>query len=312
MTVRRARVAIVGGGAMGGLWAARLSAVGHDVAIVDVSRPLIEAVVSRGLTLHDAFGTIQAAVRATDDPEQVGRVDAVVVFVKGLQTPAAAARLGPLLGDDTTVTTLQNGWGNADALAEHVSTGRIVVGVTYEGATVEEPAVVRHGGSGPTYVGGYDEDGSLEAAERVAELFVSGGFDVTATRTARTEIWRKLIHNAACLAVSGLTGLRAAALVEPGPCSDLVDDLAREAVAVARAIGLDITAEERIEGIHAVLRNAGDGVPSMLADVMARRPTEVDLINGAIVRAGDGAGLDAPLHRAMVRLVHALESSWPS
>jgi 2-dehydropantoate 2-reductase len=306
------RVAIVGGGAMGGLWGARLSGAGHDVAIVDVSRPLIEVIASHGLTLHDGVGTIHAAIDASDDPERVGRVDAVVIFVKGPHTRTAAAVLGPLLGDETTVTTLQNGWGNADVLAEYVPAERLVVGVTYEGATVEAPAVVRHSGTGPTFVGAYVEGGALGPAEAVAELMRSGGFDVTATRSVRTEIWRKLVHNSACLAVSCLTGLRAAALVAPGPACDLVDELAREAVAVARALGLDITAEERIDRIHAVLSKAGDGVPSMLADVMAQRTTEVDLINGAIVRAAEGAGLNAPLHRTMVRLVHALESTWVS
>lgn len=310
MTEARSRVTIVGGGAMGGLWAARLGAAGHDVTVVDVSPALLEALGREELVVREATGETRAKVRATDDPVSVGPVDVVIVFVKGPHTAAAGASVVSLLGPATIVATLQNGWGNANVLAATVPAERLVVGVTYEGAMVEAPAVVRHTGSGPTFVGPYLDGEDAGPAARFATLLRSGGFAAEATPSVKTEIWRKLIHNSACLPVAALTGLRAAELVMAGPACNLVDALTREAVAIARAVGHEITIEERIERIHTVLSAAGNGVPSMLADVIARRATEIDQINGAVVAAAQDAGLEAPLNRMMVDLVHALESGW--
>jgi 2-dehydropantoate 2-reductase len=296
---------------MGGLWAAKLSGAGHDVVIVDVSVDLIEAVRAQGLRLLENDAPEQTCrVAATTDPQEAGRQDVVFVFVKGYHTEAAAVSLAPLVGDDTTVATLQNGWGNADVLAEHVPPERLVVGVTYQAATVEAPGRIRHPGSGPSHVGPYRDGDGLAHAERVAALMTAAEFETEATAEVKTAIWRKLIHNAACLPVSALTGLRTAPLVEPGPVRDLIDDLAREAVAVAVASGHAIDADERIERIHAVLAAAGMGVPSMLADAEAHRQTEIDTINGAVVRAARDVGVSVPLNTAMVALVRGLERSW--
>jgi 2-dehydropantoate 2-reductase len=305
------RIAIVGAGAMGGLWAGKLVQAGHDVTIVDVSRELIEAVRRDGLIVLEEGVTEQTSrVAATNDPRDAGEQDVVFVFVKGYHTRAAARGLGPLLDDETVVVTLQNGWGNADVLAEHVPGERLVVGVTYHSAMVEAPGRIRHPGAGPSYVGPYRDGDSLEHAERVAALMTGAGLEAEATAEVKTAIWRKLIHNAACLPVSALTDLHAAPLVEPGPVRDLIDDLAREAVAVAVASGYAIDEDERIERIHAVLGAAGMGVPSMLADVHARRQTEIDTINGAVARAAGRVGVEVPLNAAMVALIAGLERAW--
>ncbi len=310
MTEPQSTVAIVGGGAMGGLWAGRLATAGHAVSILDVSPALLRAIEADGMTVREASGDLHVRVVATDDAAAIGVVDFVIVFVKGPHTAAAAVGLLPLLGAETVVATLQNGWGNADLLAERVDPGRLVIGVTYEGATVESPGIVRHPGSGPTYVGPYVEGGAADPAEQFGDLLRSGGFDAMSAPAVRTDIWRKLIHNSACLPVAALTGLRASALISVAPACDLVDALTRECVTVAQALGHDIVLEERIERIHAVLSAAGDGIPSMLADAQAQRPTEIETINGAVVRAAAGLGLDTPLNRAMVDLVHAMEAAW--
>jgi 2-dehydropantoate 2-reductase len=126
----------------------------------------------------------------------------------------------------------------------------------------------------------------------------------------RTEIWRKLVLNAATLPTAALTTLRAGELGVPGPMLDLVDALAAEAVAVAQAQGLAIELDERVERIHATLERAGAGKPSMLQDAEAHRKTEVERINGAVVAAGDASGVAVPLNRAMLALIGGLERSW--
>ena len=136
------------------------------------------------------------------------------------------------------------------------------------------------------------------------------GLEAHASADVKTEIWRKLVLNAATLPTSGLTGLTSGQLGEPGPVLETVDALAREAVLVARAQGYDIEEQERLDRIHAVLAGAGAGRSSMLQDVQARRLTEVDTVNGAVVRAGDRLGVEVPINRAMVALIHGVERSW--
>ncbi len=304
-------VAVVGAGAMGGAWAGRLAAAGLDVAVVDVSEALIEAIRADGLVVDTGPGvTASARVSASTDPRDVGPCDVVFVFVKGPHTRSAAERLGPMVGPATIVASLQNGWGNADTLAEYVDPERIVVGVTYEGATITGPGRVNNAGHGPTSLGPYVDGRSTSGAALVAEIMERAGFECHVSAAVRIDIWRKLVHNACCLPVAALTDLRTSELVEPGAIRDLVDALAAEAVAAARAAGHPIELDERLDRIHAVLRSSGMGIASMLADVHAKRRTEIDTINGAVVRAATTHGVPVPLNEAMVALVQGLERSW--
>jgi 2-dehydropantoate 2-reductase len=257
-----------------------------------------------------AEGEQVAQVQVSPDPGTVGVADVVLVFVKAAHTPAAAASLAPLVGDRTVVATLQNGWGNADVLAAHVPQDRLVIGVTYHSGTVAAPGQVRHTGRGMTFVGAYLPDGALAPAEAVAEVLRSAGLDVTVSPEVRTEIWKKLVLNAATLPVGALTRLNAGQLGQPGAVRDLVDSLALEATRVGRAMGFAVDPDERIARIHAVLEGAGSGKPSMLQDVEAQRLTEIDVISGAVARLGAELGEPAPLAVAMTALVHGLERSW--
>jgi 2-dehydropantoate 2-reductase len=296
---------------MGGLWAGAIAKAGHEVTIVDVVPALIEAVRQSGIAVEEeGREDLHGTASATASPSEAGPQDVVFVFVKGPHTAAAAASLGPLLSADTAVASLQNGWGNADVLARWVDPRQLVVGVTYEGARVVAHGRVRRTGRGPTWLGPYQGDADAGCAQAVVSVMGSAGFEAGVSPDVRTEVWKKLVHNASCLPVAALTGLLTSELVEPGPVCDLVDALAREAVAVARAQGYQIDPEERIERIHRVLRASGLGVPSMLADVRARRPTEIETINGAVVRAGRDAGVPVPLNEAMVALVRGLERGW--
>ena len=300
----------MGAGAMGGLWAARLAAAGNEVIVVDVAPAVLEAVARDGLALQTGETSETARVEATSDPGAVGTVDAVFFFTKAQHTAGAAALARPMVGPETSVVSLQNGWGNADTLVGTYAPAQLVIGVTYNSATVLAPGRVAHTGKGATFVGPYGDDADLERAERVGALLTAAGLEATATPSVKTEIWKKLVLNAATLPTAALTGLRAGELGQPGPLLDLVDALAREAVAVARGRGYAIEAQERVERIHAVLAGAGAGKGSMLQDVEARRKTEIEVINGAVVRAAEALGIDVPLNRAMLALIGGLERGW--
>jgi 2-dehydropantoate 2-reductase len=302
------KIAVVGAGAMGAIFGARFAQAGHDTVLVDVAEPLVEKLNADGVVVVRAEEETKTPVPATSDPGSIGPVDAVVFFTKCYHTSAAALLARPLVGPDTVVASLQNGWGNGNVLAEVYPAAQIVVGVTYNSGTVLELGKVAHAGVGPTTMGPYDSD-SAAGAERLAEAISSTGLEAGVASPVRPEIWKKLILNAATLPTAALTGMSAGSLTAHAEMHELVSQTAREAVAVAQALGYEIEAEERIAYIHGLLERAGPSKASMLQDFEAGRRTETDVINGAVVKAADDNGVPVPLNRALVALVRGWEAA---
>jgi 2-dehydropantoate 2-reductase len=302
------KIAVVGAGAMGSIFGARFHEAGHETVLVDVAQPLVEKINADGVTIVAKDGGERTMrLPATTDPASVGQADLVVFFVKCYHTAAAAESARPLVGPETVVASLQNGWGNGDVLASVFPPQQVVIGVTYNSGTVLELGKVAHPGVGPTLMGHYEGDTS-DGAARLAEAIADTDLEAQVVAPVRPEIWKKLILNAATLPTAALTGMNAGALTAHEPMHELVTETAREAVAVARALGYDIDEDERVSYIHELLERAGPTRGSMLQDLEARRRTEIDVINGAVVRAADDTGVPVPLNRGFVALVKGWES----
>ena len=301
------KIAVVGAGAMGAIFGARFAQAGHDTHLVDVAVPLVDKINSDGITVVRGDDETVTQVPATTDPASVGPVDLVVFCVKCYHTPSAAEAARPLVDSSTVVASLQNGWGNGDVLAGVFPPEQIVVGVTYNSGTVLEIGRVAHPGVGPTTIGSFT-DGEGGGPERLAEALMDGGLEATVASPIRPEIWKKLILNAATLPTAALIGMNAGALTAQPEMKELVSETAREAVAVARALGYDIDEQERIDAIHGLLERAGPARGSMLQDFEAGRRTEIDVINGAVVRAAGDKDVPVPINRAFVALVKGWES----
>jgi 2-dehydropantoate 2-reductase len=298
---------MIGAGAMGSVFGAHLARAGADVLFVDVSQALVDRLARDGLLLEGPDGTRQIAVRASTATDGHGPVDAVFLFVKCHQTRDAAQQAAALVGPQTAVVSLQNGWGNGDTLASVHPPDQVVIGVTYLSATVKGPAHVAYSGSGPTILGPWTPAGA-QLADRVAEQLSAGGLDVQRPGDVRSAIWKKLVLNAATLPTAALTQLAAGPLGRHADMLAVVRAAAGEAVAVARAQGYDVDEAERQEAIAGVLARAGDGKASMLQDVEAGRRTEVDVISGAVLRAAEDHAIDVPVTRALYGLVKGLET----
>ena len=301
------RIAVVGAGAMGSIFAARLADAGNDVTLLDVAAPLVRKINAEGVAIVRGDETKVTYVPATTEPAEIGRVDATVFFVKCYHTAAAAELARPLVGPATTVASLQNGWGNGDVLAGIYPEAQIVVGVTYNSGLVVEPGVVMHPSDQPTLVGSFGNgDGGRAAA--LAGALEGAGLATTVATPVRPEIWKKLVLNAATLPASALTGSTAGSLWAHEPMRELVVDIAHETTAVANALGYAIDAGERIDTILALLERAGATKGSMVQDFEAGRRTEIDVINGAVVRAADEHDVPVPLNRTLYRLVKGWEA----
>jgi 2-dehydropantoate 2-reductase len=305
------RVAILGGGgAMGGLFGGWLAAHGTDVTLIDVAPAAIEAIGRDGLTIEEKDGTVaKIGVPVTANPAGVGPVDLVVTFVKCYHTEAAVTAARPMIGPDTTVLTLQNGWGNADRIAAIAGPERVVVGLTYHSGTLIAPGRVKHPGSGRTVIGEIG-GGASDRVAAIVDLFNAAGIETEPSERVLDEIWKKLALNCCTLPTSGLLRFHAHELVAHDGTLALMRGLLDEVVAVAQAKGLSLDPDERWPAITGLLERAIGGKASMLQDVEAGRRTEIEAINGAVVDAGARAGVATPLNASMVWMISALQERY--
>jgi 2-dehydropantoate 2-reductase len=303
-SAKHPRVAVVGAGAMGSIFGTAFGDAGAETVFIDSSTPLVDRLREHGLTIVGADGERVTRVSVTTDPGPIGVVDLALFLVKCYQTESAAKLASPLVGPRTIVASFQNGWGNGEVLARSFPAEQMVVGVTYDSGTVLEPGRVAHTYRAETFIGPYVGE-SLDRARWIADLLSAAGFRVTATPAVRAAIWEKLVMTSATLPTSALTGLTSGALGEPGPMLDLVDGLALETLETAHSAGYELTAAKQLENIRLAL--VGEGKASMLQDVECRRQTEIDVINGAVVREAEVHHVAVPLNRAMVALVKAWE-----
>lgn len=305
------RIAVLGGaGAMGSVFGGLLARSGQDVTLIDVWEEAVKAINAKGLRLEDSSGKEESIpVSATTAPSEVGGADLVLTFVKSHQTDAAVRAAAPLIGNHTIVLTLQNGWGNGPRIGGIVGEDRVLVGVTYNSATVRGPGHVQHSGRGPSYIG--ELGGTIsERATRIAAAFTAAGLETTATASVLKEIWSKLALNVCTLPTSALLGVRAGQLLEHEGLLSLMRALLAEVVAVAARRGIALDYDERWKTITGLLRRAAGAKASMLQDVERRRRTEIEVINGAVVAAGRELDIPTPYNDSMVWLIESLQETF--
>jgi 2-dehydropantoate 2-reductase len=303
------RVCVVGCGAVGSLFAANLAQL-EDVEVwaYDLAQAHVDAINANGLRLSGE-GEVVGRLRATADPQELPACDFGIVATKAMHTESAIRATAGAFATGA-VCSVQNGLGNEEALAEHVS--RVIRGTTFPAGRMLEPGHVQWDVRGETTIGPFEPSPAPEdAIERLADACTRAGMPATAVGDARGPQWRKVIFNAATNPVGALTGLTHGRVCENQALRALVSGLVDEgkAVAVAEGIELDADPEELID--HAAKPDvAYDHKASMLQDVEARRATEIDFLNGGIVRFGEERGVATPLNRAILALVKGVERSW--
>lgn len=302
------KMCIVGCGAIGSIFGAHLARL-EDVEVhaYDVWKEHTSAINKRGLQISGA-ANFAAHLHATSDPREIPPCDFGIVATKSTHTRAAIAQTAHVFGDGSAVCSVQNGVGNEEILAEHVRC--VIRGTTFPAGHVIEPGRVNFDINGDTWIGPFEPtDTPYARVEQLAELLNRSGLRVVPLRDARGAQWTKLIFNAASNPVGALTLLHHGAAARFPPTGALFNALIAEGEAVAKALRIELHGDPRAlvqKGANA----PGKHKASMLQDILAKRPTEVDFMNGAIADCGEKIGVPTPLNRALWQLTKGLEHSW--
>jgi 2-dehydropantoate 2-reductase len=299
------KIAIVGTGAMGSVYAGILGDAGNEVWAVDVWTEHVEAMRARGLTVEGASGKRTVRIRATSDAAEVGVCDLVVISTKAVDVEAAAAAAKPLLGPDTIVLPIQNGLGSADRVAAILGEERVAIGVVGGfGASMVAPGHVHHNGWELVRLG--ERHGpATPRIRRIAKTWADAGFRVQVYDDVDQLVWEKLICNVCFSGTCTILERPIRGVLEDAAAWHVASRCAQEAYDVACARGIALAFEDPVAYVRAFGEKIPDARPSMLLDVLAGRPCEIDVINGAIPPAARELGFEAPVNETVTALVKA-------
>jgi 2-dehydropantoate 2-reductase len=301
------RISIIGSGAMGSLFGGRLSLAGEEVVLYDVHREHLEKVRADGLAIEDAStGAVTIArPQVAAEPQDAARSAVLIVFVKSTATEAVAAQFSSLAMPGAVILTLQNGLGNEAIIRRHFGAERTAAGVTSQGATFLGPGRIRHAGKGPTHLG--MADGKNEKLSALAEAMNRAGFETSVEEDVATLVWSKLVINVGINALTALIGQTNGRLLDFEETRAVMADLVSEAVAVGRALGIRLPFDDPLSTVYEVARKTGANRSSMLQDFDRGRESEIDVMNGAIVREAAALGIPVPANAILTRLIRTLD-----
>jgi 2-dehydropantoate 2-reductase len=300
------RIAVMGTGAVGGYFGAKLAAAGHDVVFITRQRNL-PALRHNGLRINSLTGDLQVRNGFfTDLPADVGIVDLVLFCVKSYDTAEAAAALAPMMSERTAVLSLQNGIDNPDKIAGLWGTERTLAGVVYIGAQVSAPGIIQHSSGGKIVLGPISGRAS-DAAHIVEQTISRASIPCEISPAIEQVQWAKLLWNAPFCAISCLTRSTVREIVESEALTRLARDCMMEVQAAARTRGIDLKTE-LFDQTLAFSRGLGEFKPSMLQDLEAGKPLEYDALNGIVMRLLEQAGEPAPVNRVFHDTLNFLDN----
>lgn len=300
------KICVVGPGAIGCLFASLLHRGGANVTLLDKDLERARFISERGVTVTRIGGRRTVKIPVTADAASVGHCDLVLIAVKSYDTESSVRSALPLLGKKTLFLTLQNGLGNAEKIASIVGKRNVLASITAQGANLVSPGRVVHAGVGETFVG--ELSGKLSSrAKAVASLFSSCRIPAKACEKIECLIWGKLVINAGINPLTVILNCRNGELLKRRESRELLHLLVGEAASVARKKGICLPYRSASAQAEKVASLTGENISSMLQDIRRGKHTEIDYINGAIVREGKKCSFPTPFNKFALLLVKALE-----
>ncbi|MDI6809811.1 MAG: 2-dehydropantoate 2-reductase [Candidatus Eisenbacteria bacterium] len=302
------KTVIVGAGAMGSLFGGLLSPSDEEVWLVDIWKEHIDSIRSNGLVIEGKREGRTIPVKATMDVTSFGKADLVLFFVKTYHTEKAVSDSLALEKEDTIFLTLQNGLGNEEMICSLIDRKKVVLGVTGQGATLLGPGHIRHGGMGKTYLG--ELDGKItDRVAQIARMFNNAGIETEVSSRIHDLVWEKLFVNVGLNALAALLGLKNGQLLDHPETLRIMEALVSEAIEVAKRKSIRIEGSP-MERVKTVIEATRENRCSMGQDLDYRRRTEIDAINGAIVREAGRLGISVPYNQMITDLIKVIEKSF--
>lgn len=304
------KIAIVGAGAMGCLYGAKLSAIPtNEVYLIDVWKEHIDAIKENGLLMEENGDVITYdKVKGTSDANIAGPSDLAIVFVKSTLTSMAVKTNRAVFGPNTVALTLQNGLGNIDLICAEIGDGNVIAGTTAHGATMLGPGRMRHAGSGKTIIGELNGK-PTDRIEKIASVLRYAGLETDISDNVLGLVWDKLLVNVGINALTGITKLQNGELLNHPEIEELLEAAVSEAYAVAAEKGITLSYDDPVGHTKAVCVATAANKSSMLQDILNHKQTEIDMINGAIVREGTQVGISTPVNSVLTNLIKFIQKT---
>ncbi len=299
------KIIVMGAGAVGGYYGALLARAGtHEVWFIARGEHL-KRIRQDGLLVQSVAGDFRVMVKATEDPSEAGLADLILNCVKAYDLENACRLLLSNMGPGSVMLTLQNGVEAPKVAGAVVGSGRVVGGIAYVGSRMAGPGVIQHMALGRVTIGELDGARS-KRVEELAGLFEAAGIPCRVSTDIRLDMWKKLVWNTGFNAVCALTGLTAQDVIAQPEGERIVREAMSELISVARARGLALSPEMASQNIE-LTRRVEPVVPSMAQDTLRGKPTEIEEMNGVVVRLGETMGVPTPVNRILCGLVHLIE-----
>lgn len=303
------KLVIIGPGAMGCLFAAFLTKAKEEIWLLDKNKERASQINQRGIIIEGISGSWQAEVRATAEAREIGKADLLIISVKSYDTKEAIMQARSLMEDNTAILTLQNGIGNIEIIGEVVGSDKVIGGVTNQGATLIGTGQIRHAGRGETVIGRIDGKIPVELRS-IREMFNQAGLETRISRDIKGLLWSKLIINVGINALTAITRLNNGRLIDFEGTRKILRGAVTEAVRIAKRKRIKLIYDDPLAKVEAVCEATATNVSSMLQDVLRKKRTEIDFINGVIVRQAQELAIPAPVNSILVDLVKTIEASY--
>lgn len=297
--------AVIGAGNMGCVYGANLARVGEDVTMVDVWEEHVIAMRDHGLKMEGLHGVYTAHVGATLHPDEAPKADVSLIMVNAYNTRVAAEAAQVLLKEDGVALTLQNGLGNVEVLADVLGKGRVMAGLTFHSGDLKSPGHVTHTNKGPTCLGELDRSRS-ERLLAINHVMQKADMEPVLEPDIMATIWGKFVHNCGLNAICAITDLRPGNIREVPELDEFQTFIVEEVLALVKAKGIEIPEKRPLEFIKEYASKKFHRV-SMVQHLKRGRLTEIDALNGYVVRESEKLGLKAPYNDALTRLIKGLQ-----
>ena len=313
MVKKDTKVAVLGAGAMGCLFGGLMAEKGLDVTLIDLWKEHVDAINSKGLKMDGHGGDRYIKIKATTDPSTLKPVDAIIIMCKATALEKALTNAKNIIGDKTMLMSFQNGIGHEAIMQKIAGKEKVLGGTTTQASNVLGPGHIKNHAALPSWIGEY-EGGMSDRVKDLAETFTAHNLETIAVPDIKKRKWMKLFALTAIGPLSSIFDLHHTDLYISNKNQEVSRELGKKIILetreVAKADGVDVTEDECLEMFNKIVDSKQTNKSSMCFDILNKRKTEIDFINGAVSKIGKGHGVKTPMNDLMYKMIMVKEGMY--